>query len=489
MWITPEMRKHLVVFPIFFNDIDLSQYFIPGVDEGRGLLNRQIEILRVSGQYGGHVKSFDYPPRKIHQEILIAASNDEELRKAIEALNKILHTKEEAAIKFGDELDRTYYGFYAGVTPSYEKEGFYKATISFLCPKPFKYADAEVYPITNGYVQINNRGAEEAPPYVKVLVKAPITYLDVFNDQYYKRIGRPIDEKEKMVDPETVILNDTLASKVGWTATDAIVDGGIKAGSIVANGYSFRADSFGTGPDWHGPSEKKPLSAPLKDFMMEVGIIFENPSINARGRLEWYLLDDQGQFVGKVAMKRIGGGAYGNRVEIRLGDATGEFILSSAGQKGIEWRDFSGVIRIGRIDNRWTGYVARVDPVTKVHTARSAVDFVDEKLKFVRNVAQVQVHFGQAGTSPVTVMYATNVKVVRINPPAEGVPVIAREDDVIEMDFDNGIFLINGEPVEVDEDIGGEYFDVPVGQSDLLIEPAESIDFEQSYVVLEERYF
>lgn len=487
MWITPEMREHLVVFPIYFDGIDLTQYFIPSVDEGRGLLNRDIEILQVAGQYGGYVQDIIYPPRKIHQEILIAAESPEELRKVIEQLNRILHRKETVPIQFGDELDRTYYGLYSGVTPGYEEKGFHKATISFLCPKPFKYSEPDIYRIQNGMANLNNTGTVETPPYVKVLVKAPITYLDVFNDENYKRIGRPLDEGDFAIDAQTVILDNPLSSEVGWTETDAVVDGGEKGGSIEANGYSFRAVSYGTGAEWHGPAQKTSLSEPLIDFMLEVKIIFENPSIAARGRLEWYLLDDQGQFVGKVAMKRVGGGAYGNRAEIRLGDATGEFIISSAGQKGIEWRDFRGVLRIGRIGNIWTGYVAQVDDLTGRHTSRSSVEFIDADYKFTRNLSQVQVHFGQSGTTPVTEMYATHIKVVRINPPSAGVPYIAYQNDTIEMDFDNGLIILNGEPVEVEEDLGGDFFDVPKGKSQLLIEPAESLDFTQSEVVLRER--
>lgn len=489
MWITREMREHLVTFPIFFNGIDLSEYIIPGMDDGRELLDRSIEILQVPGQYGGYVQNIEYPPRKINQEILIAAESKEELQKVMEHLNKLLNTKEEVPIKFGDELDRTYYGFYAGVTPSYKKEGFYKATISFLCPRPFKLSEPDTYSIKDGMAVLYNKGAEETPPYVKVLVKEPITHLDIFNDQDYKRIGRQLDESDMAVDPETIILNNPMASKVGWTETDAFVDGGLKGGSIEANGYSFRAVSFGTGEDWHGPAEKTSLSEPLIDFLMEVKIIFKNPSIKARGRLEWYLLDDQGQFVGKLAMKRIGAGAYGNRVEIRLGDASGEFILSSAGQKGIEWRDFEGVLRIGRIGNKWVGYVARVDNVTGRHTARASVTYIDADYKFTRNFSQLQLHFGQHGTTEATNMYAMHAKVVRINPEPEGVPYIARQDDVIEMDFDTGLILINGEPVEVEEDFGGDFFDVPTGQSNLLFEPADKLDFTQSHVVLRERNF
>lgn len=488
MYITPEMREHLVVFPIYFNEIDLTEFVIPGYDDGREMLDREIEILRVPGQYGGYVQNIEYPPRKINQEILIAAESPEELQKVIEHLNRLLDTKEEAAIKFGDELDRTYYGFYSGVSTSYKEGGFYKGTISFICPRPFKYNDEDVYAIENGMVTLNNGGTVKTPPKVRIAVDSPITFLDIFNDQAYKRIGRPVDEGEAEVAPKTTILNNTLASKVGWTQTDAFVDGGLKGGSIASNGFSFRADDFGTGADWHGPAEKTSLSQSLVDFEVEVEIIFLNPSIDARGRLEWYLLDDQGQFVGKIAMKRIGSGTYGNRVEIRLGDANGEFILSTAGQKGIEWRDFRGILRLSRKGNVWNAYVAQVDQETGRHYARAWVtNYIDADYQFTRNLSQIQIHFGQSGTRPVTTMFANHVKVKRINPPSTGVPYIAQAGDIIDMDFDNAEIRINGETVEVEEDFGGDYFDVPTGESTLLFEPSEHLDFDNSHVVLRER--
>lgn len=132
-------------------------------------------------------------------------------------------------------------------------------------------------------------------------------------------------------------------------------------------------------------------------------------------------------------------------------------------------------MRLTRKDNVWTYYVAKVDEVTKKHTARASGTFIDKSRKYMKNLTQIQLHFGQSNAAPVPEMFAGDLKVTRFNAPAPGVPVIAKGGDEIEMNFENGQTLLNGEPIKARRELVSTYFKLPPGENFVLLEPFADI--------------
>lgn len=480
MWISDEVREILSPFPIFFNNVDLTQYFFPKQDKGRGLSEREITMITVPGRPGGVVTGTRTPARFISQEVLIACESAKELRKKLEELSEDLHTDVPVPLQFGDEEDRTYYAIYAGAQEGYEVEGFHTATINFLCSDPYKYAPVYKLPFSEGAVTVRNRGTVEAAPTIRATVLADITYMDVFNEDNYMRIGQPVETGEISFSPKTKVLDDTFGTITGWTAAGTVVDGGTVSGLMESTGNQFLPNNYGTagGSTWHGPALKKSVpNAPIQDFELELQISFSNPSTSSRGRTELYLLDDQSVPIGKVAMKRIGGGSQGNTLEIRIGTTTTHYsYVDYKGAKGNEWYDFKGVIRLSRKDNVWNAYIAQVDEKTKVHTARyTPKSYVDTARLYMRPLSQIQVHIGKDDTSPASYMRLNQLDIYKLNSQNESIPIIAVAGDEIELDFKESLILINGEPRPDLKDFGSTFFKIPKGQHNLLVDPSASL--------------
>lgn len=488
MYITDEVREVLSPFSIFFNGIDLSERLFPKEDLGRGLPAREITLIKVPGKAGGLLANSYTPERHISQEVLIACESAEELRKELEYLSNILHTDEPAPLVFEDEADRTYYAIYAGADEGYEIGGFYTATIRFICPDPYKYSALKRNNFENGVANLLNEGTVPVPPVIKATALSDVTHMQVFDNERFFQIGEAVGVESTVQKREERLLNDSLATLVGWSSTGLTVDGGAVAGTMETNGFSFGAASYGTGAAWHGPAVKKSVpEAPLTDFKVRLKFLLKNPSAAARGRVECYLLDEQSADMGKFAMKRTGAGAYGNAIEARAGGGSDfNYFASYAGANGVEWRDFEGVMEFSRIGTVWTVYTAMIDPATGKHSARATFTFNDIQLKYVRNLAQIQLHVATYGTAEPTTMRINHLEVYRINQiTGEETNVIAVEGDEVELNFKTKKIYLNGQLRPDLKALGGDFFSLPTGNHNLLIEPAAafdaSIEWEEGY--------
>lgn len=491
MYITDEVREVLSPFSIYFNGIDLSERLFPKEDKGRGLPAREVLLIKVPGKAGGLLSHSYTPERHISQEVLIACESAEELRKELEYLSKILHTDEPAPLVFEDEADRTYYAIYAGADEGYEIGGFYTATIRFICPDPYKYAPLNSTAFTAGQTMIQNKGTIPVFPIVKATVLSDITHLQVFDGERFFQIGEAVGVESTIKKREELLLNDAMPSLVGWSSSGLTVDGGIVAGAMESNGFSFGASSYGASTEkvWRGPGVKKSVpQAPLVDFKIRMKFILKNPSAAARGRIECYLLDEQSVDFGKFAMKRTGAGGYGNAVEARAGGGSDyKYFASYAGARGIEWRDFDGLMELTRINNVWTVYTALVDPVTKKHHTRATFTHNDIQQKFVRNLAQIQLHIAAHGTTEPTIMRIGSLEVFRINQiTKEETNVMAVAEDEIELNFKTKKIYLNGELRPDLKVFGAKFFALPPGSNTLLLEPAVAvnagIEWEEGYL-------
>lgn len=448
------------------------------------------ESTTVRGRAGAVQTAFKTGVRRFSLPIVVRSRNEVDKQRFVEDMASWLIHKEAKWMQFTKYPNRSLLASVEGTPDFAQIYAFGEGTLDIVCFDPYLYGPEKKINFKDNITNIMNMGTAETPPIFKAKVLDDITNVQIYTRaNRYFQIGNAVEVGTTVRPKEERLLNESMGSLVGWASTGMQVDGGIVAGTMASNGFSVGASSYGTGDAWHGPAIKKSIpQAPLEDFKIRMGIILRNPNIGARGRMEIYLLDEQNQDFGKFAMKRTGGGAYGNSVEARAGGGTAyRYFASSSGTNGTEWRDFEGVLELSRIGNVWEFYVARVDPVTKRHTARYRETFTDSALRYTNGLAQIQIHSAQSGTSTVTApMRFTRGEVFRINPDTlEETSVIAFKDDEIEADFRTKKVYINGEERPDLFAFGSEYFKLQPGSTELSIAPEGRLEadlrFREAY--------
>lgn len=437
------------------------------------------ESTNLRGRAGAVQTAFKTGMRRFSLPITIRSKNDIDKQRFVEDMSSWLIHEQAKEMQFTKYPNRTLFAAVEGAPDFEQMHAFGEGVLNIVCFDPWLYGSEKTNVFSNDFIQLHNEGKEPTPPRFNATVLDDITSVQIFNDDAYFQLGNAVEVGTTITPKEERLLNDELGSLVGWGSTGMEVDGGIVAGAMSTNGFSIGASSYGTGTAWHGPAIKKSIpQAPLEDFKIRVKLLHKNPNISARGRMEIYLLDEQNQDFGKFAMKRTGGGSYGNAVEARAGGGTSyRYFANFAGARGVEWRDFEGVLELSRINGIWEVYVAKVDPITKKHTARYRESYPDTALKYSNGLAQVQLHIAQSGTTGTTDMRFNGIEVFRVNPETlEETNVIAVEGDEIEVDFRTKEVLLNGQPRPDLFAFGSDYFKIPVGHSTFALAPEGKLD-------------
>lgn len=436
------------------------------------------EYIQVRNRPGRILRKRNIKTRLIPVEIWVDSTGFSSLEKLEEDFSEWLWSEREELLQFDGGTNRVYFAIAKVISKPIAYALSAQINILFECSDPFKYGSLEERPFSNGSAVINYLGTVENRPRFEFDVLSDITYLDIISDDGYMRLGRPVEIGQTLVQKYERMLTDGLASLTGWTSAGTQVDGGTVAGTFAVNSGDLIVSSYGTGTGWHGPSIKKSVpNAPLNDFVVELNFKFPN-SITGRGRVECYLLDASSVVLAKFAMKRIGGGASGNVVEVRLGtQANGQFIVSDyGGTNGTAWREFEGIMRLTKEGNLWTFYVAMVDPVTGRHHTRFTRTYRDALNQYARSLAQVQLHAAQSGTIATPAFRLRNLTVDRINAVPDVSPaVIARAGDKIVVDHKRAEILINGEDGKHHKSFGASWFPLEKGVNTLLVEPRDSV--------------
>lgn len=468
-------------FSLIFDNHTLSQYVHIEDIRGRGVLGQEVELLEISGMDGALVSSTKTPVRVIEVDIAFDEVNDAKLRKTIEIVNGILITKEAKSLLFEDEMDKTYYGITGGVKETYEWGGIHRATITFICPDPFKYGPVKpVGPFTDLSlpVVLNTKGTVSTPPNFKVWLKDKTTFLDIISDEDYMRIGRPVNIDEYAVAERELILHDTMSTTTGWgDAQSSDIDGGVVAGTMTSDGTKFIASAFGTGSAWHGPAKIKSLGQELSDFDVEVQPILDNDDLSKIGRIEVYLLDVYKKAVAKLAIKDISKGQGGNIAELRVGDnVVNHFMIAEYGTNWNTWHNFNGLLQITKKGNKWTAYVCKfINGDRNNRTSRKFVEWEDRENQFTRKVAHVVVHIGANNTATPSRMSIQDLRIYKLNQLTESqIPYIGEDGDVFEFDMEASRILKNGD-FFMRKDFGSRFFHLQPGDNALVFNPPNVI--------------
>lgn len=438
-------------------------------------------LIRLPGMPGAHHFDTETEVRVIEQPFHIKATDIFELKKLEEDMAAWLITSEAKSLIFDDEPDRIYYAVIQGAIETDDVgQSFGRGVLTFICADPFKYGPELTFTALASADEVNalvmqNPGTRESYPVFKMIAKKSLTHLDIIGPDGYMRIGRPVTVEETVVDPRESILNDTMGTLVGWT-TASTIDGGVRTGSFQAGSNGFSVSDFGTGTSWHGPSLQKSLSQQLENFEVEMNFTLRSLRNTEVGRVELYLVDENGQHIGKIAMKDILTGDYVNQVEARVGPlVTGTYIATGTPAKPDDWVPFKGIIRISRVEGRWVVYVANIG--TK-HIGLMHGTYLESG--DLKRLAAIQVHIGVSKDRQPSKMEIHYVKVNKRNVITDDiVPYIAHAGDEIIIDHRNDSILVNGEDMQkLKGDFMASFFPLQSGDTALVVSPGDAVDIE-----------
>uniref|UniRef100_UPI001873D9FC distal tail protein Dit n=1 Tax=Caenibacillus caldisaponilyticus TaxID=1674942 RepID=UPI001873D9FC len=225
---------------------------------------------------------------------------------------------------FSNDAEYTYYGHFTNISmPQKILEGhpWVTFTLTFACSDPKGYGEYESYDITENPILITPNGTAECYPIFTCIPKKDITKIAITDEEgNYVFIGADVDPDtgDEPVDLEPLVLHDPCNTLATWTEVtkDNItfdLENGIPSGHMRSTTDSIKValDSNGVsdfGPatndkKWHGPVRMQWLPGAYSDFRLLVRMYNYQYYPRAHGKCEVYLLDENGERMGKIMLK------------------------------------------------------------------------------------------------------------------------------------------------------------------------------------------
>ena len=447
------------------------------------------EKLSIPGMPGAHLLATKEEERHVKISLQIETDSIQDFDDLKHTIFDLFYSEKEFSIVRDIKPDKEIFVLQEGefdIENLSESDGEFDITLTMLDPYIYGPEKEAIFP--SDAVSLDYEGTAPGDPIFELEVLQPVTFAMIQNqNDEYMMIGKPTDVIDTPYEKYERVFYSDCNNLTGWvTAAPGEIDGNI-AGTMETNGTRFQASDFGTGSSWHGPAIKTSLSEPLTDFRLTAYVGFFNKSVAKQvGRIEIYLLDVNGNQVGKIAMKDIQSSRSVAWGEARAGDnQDSHYLINEYGDKPGNWNDFSGHVRIEREGNVWRAYFAKVDSSGRHHTRRFA-EWVDTENKFNRTVAQIVVHHGQYGSHEPVSGGVYSLNVYKINQEQENeVPYIADVGDIITIDSVAKDILINGESRKDLKDFGATFFKLYKGENILTVYPFNSFATRAKY---RERY-
>lgn len=168
--------------------MDLTPYLKIKTITGRGIVNRDVEMIEVPGIDGAHYKRKKRPPRPLGIESNIIAKGRTDLRLMIDELNGILAVDEPKSIIFPDEPNIEYFGIPAQTGENDEFFFMHQGQMTIICPNPDKYGSEKVYNFTSGAIALTNNGTADAKPIIDVTMDVASSDLVISNGEKTLRV-------------------------------------------------------------------------------------------------------------------------------------------------------------------------------------------------------------------------------------------------------------------------------------------------------------
>lgn len=474
-----------------FTDEEAGAYFIVNEVRGRGLQGEENTLIGVAGMDGAYLSRRRKPVRYLEVDITLKGKSFEDLRRRIDRLNEILDTGEEiVSITFDDESDRTYYGKLDTVVDRLEKSKIYQATLTFICPDPFKYGPEKSVETTSDTFIVENEGTAEAEPIIELTATEKATFAMVSNGEEYMIIGKPGEVDEQLVDEKVRVLyerGDTLSE---WTSAGTQVDGTV-TGQMTTDGTGIVVQSYGTNAGWHGPALMKEIE-PIQDFEVAMRLRVEATNPNTTYRIEFYLFDEFMNVLGKMAIMDASRGKIQYAAEGRIGPFVGKYenYLISSRNYQRERSHFHGMLRMKRIGKRFEFYVARIGHTGEeghIHHDTLTEVFNDVNNQYQGRLRYVQIHIGKYGDTPSAQTPRINaIEVFEHNEVlVDETPYIIYPGDTVEFDHVTKDIRLNGESRKDLKAFGGSFFTLKKGINTLTIMPENAFSTKVMY---RERY-
>lgn len=436
------------------------------------------QLVKAPKKAGAYYFGKSTDPRPLAFEFLIMADNDLDLWKKAEWVTDWLDTDEPQALIINDEPDRIYYAVLVSGGDELEQlAAMGDSVLNFLCPDPFKYTQEYTQDLIANPTIFNDANADLFPQ-IEATFTADSTHFAIATEDRFLLIGEP-EQVEKTTRPRLErVAYYGMNSLTGWSASGTRVDGGNVAGTMATDGTSFYPSAYGTsdgtGSGWHGPALKTSLTEPLDNWRMEAFITLNAAGAGQVGRIEIYMLDVNGNIIGKMAMVDRNISTEDNWGEALLGEASSRAIMiNTHGNKAGVWNDFYGQLMLEKDGNKFTAFIGKYDTKKKIFHTRWTAYYYDKSGKYGADLAQIQVHIGQNKTYPaVATAKIDDLKVYRVNQLGETeTNVIFKTGD--ELIIDNAAKMVykNGAPYLNRLAFESQFLKLPPGSNPLAITP------------------
>ncbi|KXY10361.1 phage tail protein [Bacillus cereus] len=432
---------------------------------GRGILSDEINELTVPHRPGAYFLGKRTPKRVLEVDFSLKGVSLFELRKRIDELNNLLNTEGPVEISFTDEPEFTYYGIKESVEEKLEKSNIHQATISIICPMPYKLGETNTHKFTQEWSTettsyFTNKGTVEAPALIEMTVKKPSTFLDVWFGKYphnrdYFRIGYPLTVEETTVQERERVMWDEMATPIGWTPVTGQFDDMKGTGSFKSRGgYALYCEDYGKEVGFYGAIAKKNIpGGPLQDFEMEVWMTLKSKNIGEMGRVEVLLLDETGNLVTRINMNDLYATAEITRAHMKIGNSgtpnSIRKLVDTSGYYLSTFNQFRGRLRIARRGTKWSVYVAKFIDDKEIDGASLVEQWndVDNSNPMTeRKIAQVMIAICKWDNhQPVNEIHIDDLKIWKVNKvPSNTKPYIFDTGDKIVIDTEKSLVTING---------------------------------------------
>ncbi|MEC5268275.1 phage tail family protein [Heyndrickxia coagulans] len=492
-------------------------------------------VQDVPGMVGKIFLGNSYGQRIDELDIIIPADSDEEASKKFHDLAAVFISlgDDEYPMVYSDESEWEYYGHFSSITKPEridQASSWYKCTLTFSCSDPKGYGEYQQHDITANPITITPDGTAECYPVFTCIPKKDVTKIAVVDqDENYVYVGADVDPDtgDSPVDLEPLVFHDYCSTMATWlsltpetltfTPENGVIGGAMRS---VNDALTVALDSSGNpnfgkpvANKWHGPLVKQNLNGQYQDYRVAIWLSNKQYYPRAKGKVELYLLDQDGHAIGKIGIKDnsisakpivqvtvFNGDKYHNimydqgsiskKIKVKNGTRT----VKSKGKTKTEqlWKtltlpsdpstdtytNFYGWIRFEKIGNKFTVQVMKCDsnhnpvwdkPITKTWTDTSKI--YTQKLAAV--AAYIAKYDIQEDTANPVVKYRNNdlaltdVCVWEIinggNKSTTSPTVVARKGDEIKINCEDHTVYKNGAVFMKNFYIGGQFLTMQGG--------------------------
>lgn len=498
-------------------------------------------VQDVPGMVGKIFLGNSYGQRVDEIDIIIPADSNEEASKKFHDLATAFITlgDDEYPMVYSDESEWEYYGHFSSITKPErisQASCWTKCTLTFSCSDPKGYGEYQQHDITTSPITITPDGTAECYPVFTCIPKKDVTKIAVVDqDENYVYVGSDVDPDtgESPVDLEPRVFHDDCATMANWLSlTNETLtftpENGVIGGSMRTENDALKVSLDSSGrvyfgepvkDKWHGPLVKQNLNGQYEDYRVRIWLWNNQYYPRAKGKVELYLLDQDGKAIGKIGLKDnsisakpilqvtvFNGDKYHNIVydqgsinkkktttkKIKVKNGTRK--VKSKGKTKTEqlWKtltlpadpstdtysNFYGWIQLEKIGNKFTVQAMKCDskhnpmwskPITKTWTDTSKI--YTQKLAAV--AAYIAKYDIQEDTADPVVKYTNNglalsdVAVWQIinggNSGTSAPTVIARAGDEIKINCEDHTVYKNGAVYMKNFYIGGQFFTMQGG--------------------------